>query len=219
MVRDKATGKKMKIQGKRVFYMLFGIFLIGIAVGAYRIAGFGVDPFTCMNLAISKYLGMSFGNWQLIMNIAVLIVVFFTVRHCIGMGTVINMVFVGYIADFVCWIVQEQLSISVVLPLRFGLLAVAMLLLTVGAAMYMAADMGIAPYDSVAFIVMKLTKDKVSFKAGRVGSDVTVMVVGVIFSLIAGNSIWTVVGLGTVLNCLFNGPLIQFFRVRLEKNL
>ena len=86
-------------------------------------------------------------------------------------------------------------------------------------ALYQTADMGIAPYDSVAFIVMKLTKDKVSFKAGRVGSDVTVMVVGVIFSLIAGNSIWTVVGLGTVLNCLFNGPLIQFFRVRLEKNL
>lgn len=134
-------------------------------------------------------------------------------------GTVVNMIFVGYIADFLCWIFQDQLHIPLGMPLRIVMLGIGMLFASLGAALYMTADMGIAPYDSVAFIIMKLTKDKVSFKAGRVSSDITVMIVGVVFCLLAGHSVWTVVGLGTVMNSLCNGPLIQLFRNRFEKSL
>ena len=84
---------------------------ISICVGCYRLSAFGVDAFTCMNLGISGFLGMSFGTWQLIMNGCILIVVFLTVRKCIGAGTIVNMVFVGYGADFICWLTQEALRI------------------------------------------------------------------------------------------------------------
>lgn len=93
--------------GRRATMMVAGILLIGISVGLLRLAAFGVDPFSCMNMGISGFLGMSFGNWQLIANILLLIVVFFTARSFIGLGTVVNMVFVGYIADFVCWLAQD----------------------------------------------------------------------------------------------------------------
>ena len=88
---------------KRTIMMLVGILFISICVGCYRLSGFGVDAFTCMNLGISGFIGMTFGTWQLIMNILILIVVFFTVRKCIGAGTIVNMVCVGYGADFICW--------------------------------------------------------------------------------------------------------------------
>lgn len=207
------------MKAKKMIYMIVGIILIGICVASYRLAVFGVDPFTCMNLGISGFIGMSFGNWQLIMNIAILIVVYFTVRHCIGLGTVVNMVGVGYIADFICWIVNDQLGITMTLPLRIVLLAIGMLFASLGAAMYMTADLGIAPYDSVAFIIQKLSRNKVSFRIGRILSDVTVMIVGIVFCLLAGNKIWTVVGIGTVINAVCNGPLIQLFRTRFEKTL
>ena len=32
----------------------------------------------------------------------------------------------------------------------------------------------------------------------------------------AHNSIWEIVGLGTIVNACLNGPLIQFFRERIE---
>ena len=92
---------------KKFCYMVFGILLIGICVAAYRMSGFGVDPFTCMNLGISKFIHMQFGTWQLIVNIILLVLVFFTVRHCIGLGTLVNMVCVGYIADFLCWVMED----------------------------------------------------------------------------------------------------------------
>ena len=102
----------------RTGMMLAGILLIGVSVALYRLAAFGVDPFTGMNLGISTFLGWSFGNWQLLANALILAVVFFTVRSCIGLGTVVNMVCVGYIADFLCWLVQELSLIHISEPTR-----------------------------------------------------------------------------------------------------
>lgn len=204
---------------KRFCYMVFGILLIGICVAAYRMSGFGVDPFTCMNLGISKFIHMQFGNWQLIVNVVLLVLVFFTVRHCIGPGTVVNMVCVGYIADFLCWVMEDVVHLEMNWGLKILMLAIGLLFASSGAAMYMVADMGIAPYDSVAFIIEKFTGGKIPFKYGRICSDVVVMLIGVGFCAASGNSIWMVVGLGTLLNSMFNGPLIQFFRGKFEKML
>lgn len=202
---------------KRLFLMLGGILLIGMCVASYRMSGFGVDPFSCMNLGISGFLGMTFGTWQLIVNAVLLVIVWCTVRHCIGLGTIVNMVGVGYTADFLCWLFLDQIGLPITMPLRIVCLLLGTLFASLGCACYMIADMGIAPYDSVAFIITKYTKEKVSFRLARVLSDLTVMSVGVIFCVIAHNNIWEIVGLGTIVNACLNGPLIQLFRGKLEK--
>ena len=48
--------------GRRILMMLVGIFFISVCVGCYRLSGFGVDAFTCMNLGISGFLDMQFGT-------------------------------------------------------------------------------------------------------------------------------------------------------------
>jgi len=211
--------KQGPLTPRRIVLMLFGILLIGFCVAAFRLSGFGVDPYTCMNLGISSFIGMSFGNWQLIMNIAVLVLVFFTVRRYIGLGTLVNMVCVGYIADFICLPVQAAVGGELPFPIRIVMLCLGMLFASTGVASYMIADLGVAPYDAVAFIINKYSKGKISFRAGRVISDVTVVAAGVAFGLAAQENLWYLVGLGTILNAFFNGPLIQFFRTRFERML
>lgn len=200
----------------RTILMLIGILFISFSVALYRLSAFGVDAFTGMNLGISGFLGLSFGTWQLIVNIAILVVVFFTDRHCIGLGTIVNMVGVGYTADFLCWLVVDVASIHMTLPLRIPALLLGTLLSSSGVALYMHADMGIAPYDSVAPIIQKLSKGKVPFQIARVSSDVIVILIGVAFCLASHRSVWTIIGIGTICNALFNGPLIQFFRSHLK---
>lgn len=202
---------------KKYIFMLTGILFIGLCVSFFRLAGFGVDPFTAMNLGISGYIGWSFGTWQLIANVLILVLVFFQARHCIGAGTIVNMVFVGYIADFVCWLVQDVAKIQMAMPSRILALIVAQFLASIGVALYMIANLGIAPYDSVAVIIEKVTKGKIPFHRARVLSDITVVLIGVAFSVMSGNGIWAVVGVGTVVNALCNGPMIQFFKDRIEK--
>ena len=206
----------MKIT-KRAGMMILGILFIGLCVSFLRLSVFGVDPFSAMNLGISGFIGWSFGTWQLLMNAVILVIVFFQARHCIGAGTIINMIFVGYIADFVCWLVQDVVQIEMSLPLRIIALVLAQLMASMGVALYMVADMGIAPYDSVAIIIEKLTHQKIPFHKARVLSDVVVVIVGIAFASASGAGIWAVAGIGTVINACFNGPLIQFFKTKLEK--
>ena len=217
MKKEEKKEKAKGVTGMRAAFMLLGILLIGICVTCYRLSEFGVDPFSGMNLGISGFIGWSFGNWQLVANILILVVVFFTVRHLIGPGTVINMVGVGYTADFLCWVVLDVLKVEMTLPLRILALCLGTLFASLGVALYMIAAMGLAPYDSVALIIEKLTKGKVPFQFARVASDITVIVIGVAFCLAAGNNVWLIVGIGTIANALLNGPLIQFFRKRIEK--
>lgn len=199
--------------------MIAGIGFISIAVGLYRLSGFGVDAFTCMNLGISGFLEMQFGTWQLIMNALILTVVFFTARECIGAGTIVNMVCVGYGADFLCWMVQDAAGIEMTLQLRVGALAVGTLFASMGVAFYIVAEMGVAPYDSVALILEKMSRGRIPFQYARVGSDITVVTVGVIFCLLAGDSLWMIIGIGTICNACLNGPLIQFFRKHVSEPL
>lgn len=201
----------------RIKMMLAGILLIGMGVASYRLSLFGADPFTCQNLGISGFIGMSFGNWQLIMNLLILVVVFFQVRNCIGLGTVVNMVCVGYIADFLCWLARDVLGLGTGILLRLLFLCAGTLLASFGCALYMTANLGIAPYDSVAFIITKLTENRVSFRMARIFSDVFVMFIGVAFCLAAHHNVWEIIGLGTIINALCNGPMIQFFRAKMER--
>lgn len=211
--------KEKELFGRRCVMMLTGILFIGICVGSFRLSAFGVDAFSCMNLGISGLLHMTFGTWQLIMNAFILVVVFFTVRHCIGAGTIVNMISVGYMADFICWIYQDVLAVHMTLPLRVFALLLGSLSAGLGVAFYMAADMGIAPYDSVALIIEKGTRGRIRFQYARVLSDITVVVIGVISCLLSGGDLWLIIGVGTVCNALFNGPLIQFFRVHVAEPL
>lgn len=197
---------------KRTLMMLAGILLISLCVGCYRLSNFGVDAFTCMNLGISSFLQMSFGTWQLIMNAVILVAVFFIVRKNIGAGTIINMVCVGYGADFICWIFEDVLKMEAELPLRILFLAAGCLFAGLGVSFYMAADMGIAPYDSVAFIIQKALPGKIQFQYARVCSDVAAVIIGVLFCLASRGKLWEIIGIGTICNACFNGPLIQFFR-------
>ena len=181
---------------KRYIMMVVGILFISICVGCYRLSGFGVDAFTCMNLGISGFLDMTFGTWQLIMNVFILILVFF----------------VGYGADFICWLANDVFAVEMTLPLRILALLIGCTFAGLGVAFYMVAELGIAPYDSVALILEKATKKRIAFQYARVMTDVTCVIIGIIFCLAAKDDLWMIVGIGTLCNAFFNGPLIQFFR-------
>ena len=130
-----------------------------------------------------------------------------------------NMVCVGYGADLICWLVQDVLHVQTTLPFRIVMLILGCLFAGLGVAFYMVAEMGIAPYDSVALILQKWAKGKIPFHFARIATDVVCVLTGVIFCLVSGDSVWMIVGIGTIINAFFNGPLIQFFRTHVTEPL
>ena len=65
---------------KRCVLSLLSIIIMGFGIALFSVSGFGVDPFTSMNMNVSSTIGISFGTYQMIIN-AVIIVFVVAVAH------------------------------------------------------------------------------------------------------------------------------------------
>ena len=82
---------------KRTVLSFLSIVIMGFGTALFNVSGFGVDPFTSMNMSVAAVLGVSFGTYQLIINAVILLyVVIVAHRGLVGVGTVFNMAGVGY---------------------------------------------------------------------------------------------------------------------------
>lgn len=196
----------------RALAVVAGIFMVGIAVGLFKLAEMGADPFTAMNTGISAVLGMRFGTLQLLVNAGILVLIFLFKRQFIGFGTIFNMVFVGYTADFVMWLMAKLGIPFAGIPVRIAVLAVAALLICVGDALYISANMGMSPYDAAGYVVESLTRGTVPFRIARILLDAICVGLAFLTGSQAGIQ-WKIIGIGTILLTFCTGPLIQFFRI------
>lgn len=123
------------VKGKLLFSTL-GVVCISLGVTLCRVGNVGVDPFTAMNLGVSARIGMDFGTYQLIVNFVILVFVFFLDKHLIGLGTIINMVGVGYLIQFFTW-AFDLLPLPRDLVFAAVTLVVGTLLFTLGVSLYL----------------------------------------------------------------------------------
>ena len=92
---------------KSFFMMIIAVILMGMCVSMLVLSDMGTDPYSAMNYGISAKLGMTFGNYQLISNLVLLVIVVIFERNLIGTGTLGNMILVGYSADFFTWVFKN----------------------------------------------------------------------------------------------------------------
>ena len=94
---------------KRMTLMPLSILLMGFAVSIFSYSGMGVDPFTALNMSVSAKLGISFGFYQMCVNSVILLLVAFVAQKLINIGTIVNMVGVGYVCEFFTELYNEVL--------------------------------------------------------------------------------------------------------------
>jgi len=192
----------------RILYTIIGITIITIGLTFMRYAVLGLDPMTCLNTGISKMIGLSFGTWQLIVFFVMLIGVLIFDRRKIGFGTLYNIITIGYISDFLLHLVKTiPLFEAFSLQIRIGSFVFGMPVLYFGAAIYIEANMGMAPYDAIAIIISEKINKQHWFKWIRIGTDALCVLGGILSK--------SDVGIGTLLTVLFAGPFIAAFRKKM----
>jgi len=166
---------------KRFFMMIFSILLMGFGISMFSLSGFGVDPFTSMNMNIASTIGMGFGTYQLIINLAILtFVIIVAHRGLVGVGTVFNMVGCGYTCEFFQSLFAPAVNEHYTYALRVPLLIVGIITLCFACSLFFTANVGVGPYDALSFMLARSTKFE--YKWMRVATDVTVVLIGLIVS-------------------------------------
>jgi uncharacterized membrane protein YczE len=191
---------------KRTAIMFMSILLMGFAVSIFSYSGMGVDPFTALNMSISAKLGISFGMFQMCMNGAVLVLVAFTSKHLISLGTVVNMVGVGYVCEFFTKIYEQILPTEISFLAQLVFMAMGVFLLSLSASLYFNCNMGVSPYDALGFVMEDNVKIK--YKWSRVITDLVCTLIAV---LLDGP-----IGIGTVVTAFCMGPIIGLCNTKIS---
>ena len=208
----------IKVQRKRIFMSLFGVLISGVCVGFMKIAAFGVDPFQVLVSGLDHAIPIDFGTLYVLINAVLLLFSLIADRHNIGIATFINLFLLGYVVDF------TKAGLEDVFPapgmvIRIGFMVLGSVVLCIGSALYMTADLGVSTYDAVAIVMSKKWKWG-QFRYVRICTDLACVLLGGLMIYLASGSAGEVaasVGVGTIVTAFFMGPLIEFFNEKIAR--
>lgn len=186
-----------------------GVILVGTGVAFNAAAALGNDPVGIVYDGIRNAARLSpeqLGIASNIVNVVLIIILFFTGRHYINIGTFIYVVPYGLAVDFGGRL-YHMLFQTQDLPLQILGATLGCLLLYTGVAMFITADIGLDPFTGIVMVIRDRLKKE--FKYVKVGFDIGCITLG--FSL--GGKIGAI----TVITALMAGPLIQFLSDILKK--
>lgn len=190
---------KPGVQRRRALLTVLGVCATGVAAGMIKRSAFGVDPFQCLMNGLHNIIPIPFGTFYVLINLVMLLIVFLMNRHYIGLGTLINLFFLGYILDAVEQLLTH-LAPQPTLGLRIGYLLCGLVILCVGGSLYFTADLGVSTYD--AYALHFSAKKPKTFRIIRIGTDLLCVISGLLLG-------WKP-GVGTVICAFATGPLIAW---------
>ena len=191
---------KFKFSIKLAIISLIGNIIIAIGVSTCRISQMGIDPFTSMTTGISGLLNIPLGVFQGSVN-AVLF------------GAIINMFLLGFFVQFFNNVYCQLFNVSspdvipFSLPMKFVVLAIGILFVTLGCSLYITSDLGTGCYDALSIYMADVMSP--SYPVCRIMTDVVCVLIG----FITGGPL----GIATIILMFGTGPLISTWNKLVSK--
>ena len=208
---------------RRILMTIAGVCICGLSIGMFSFSNLGLDPFQVFAHGTWHLTRMGFGTFYALINIVLLVLIFFVNRRKIGLGTVINLFGVGYMAEFSEWVIRHFVHTEA-FGVRFLFLVLGIVVMCLAAAIYFTADLGVSTYDAIALTIAEQTRFQ--FRYIRITTDFICVATGwVVLDLTRLSSfpkggsalqilLWSLggtVGVGTIITAFFMGPLIALF--------
>lgn len=177
---------------RRITQLLIGLVLFGAGIGFMVRAKIGVPPWDVLATGIMAKTGIPFGYVTVIVSVFVLLL-WIPIREKPGIGTVLNTLIVGFVAQ----IVHDLLPYSEALWVRIPLFTAGLLTIALATGLYIGAQFGPGPRDGLMTGLHRITGKPIWL----VRTALEVLVLG------AGWLLGGDVGFGTLAFALFIGPL------------
>lgn len=184
--------------GTRLVVLVVGLFLFAVGIVAMLESGLGLSPWDVLHQGLARQTPLSFGAANIAVSFAVLAAAW-RLGAKIGAGTVANAVLVGVFVEVLRsleWVGTLGDSSQAA---RAALLAAGIAIIGVGTGLYIGADLGAGPRDSLMVVGARRTPL-------RIGAVRAVLEVS---ALAAGWALGGTVGVGTVGFALAIGPAVE----------
>ncbi|MEG1994644.1 MAG: DUF6198 family protein [Oscillospiraceae bacterium] len=186
----------------RTIVVIGGLVVVSIGVSILLCCNLGTDPVTVFNDGLSSSINTTFGTAQIITSLFVLILVVIIKKSYINIATILSAFILGPMIDIASSVVSQFISNEIPLLIRIGMCFVAVVILSVGVALYISPSLGIGATDIIPEILSELLH--IQYRYVRVTVD--------IMFFVSGYFLGGVIGIGTVIAAVCTGPLIQLFK-------
>ncbi len=168
---------------------------MSFGISLFLKAQMGANPLTTLTQGISKTTGLTVGQSSQLLMVIVMSVVFFVDKKRLGIGTILNAIFIGVFID----IINKFLTIPENLIFKVSALFIAILAFAIGLGTYVSSRLGEGAVDSLTIIIKN--HSGFSIQKSRIILDISLLLVGGIL----GGSI----GIGTILSAILTGPIMK----------
>lgn len=180
----------------KLLFFFGGLIIAGLGI-ALTIKGqrFGIGSWDVLHVGLYKNFGLTIGLWSIIIGIIIIVVSSIGLREWPRIGTFMNMMTVGLFIDFFNWLLPQPNGFMI----ELGAFILGVILLAIGGGIYIAANLGAGPRDSLMLVAIE--KFNCSLTVARTVIEVVVAITGY---LLGGQ-----IGVGTVIMAFTIGPIIQ----------
>lgn len=199
-----------KVTAKSVLIALIGILLVGVGVAFNNCAGLGNDPVGIVYDGIRNVTGMGaeqLGLASNIVNLSLALLVFFTGRKYISVGTLVYFLPYGFFVELGILLYQFLAPETGGLAVQIAFSVVGCLLLYLGVAVYITMDIGVDPFTGIVLVIRDAVKKE--YRIVKIIFDITMIILG---TVLGGK-----LGAVTIITALTAGPVIQFFSEELHR--
>ena len=200
MVAKGITAEAVKKHICKFIIVYLGIFIAAIGVSSILVANVGGDPITIFTDGLAYVYGQPYWVMSIISNSTFFVLALIFARHHVFIGTLMHALFMGMNISFIRPILEgwmEKIGHSWWADLLF--FAVGLLLLGIGVGIQLSARYGVTGVDALVSKVSE--KARTQYRFIRIIFDALFVLIG---WLLGG-----VVGYGSIVSFVLNGPIIQ----------
>lgn len=178
------------------FQLITGIFLISLGIILMLKANLGVGPWSVFYIGVSTRLPLTLGRAIQVGGLFMILLALLLKTYP-GIGTILHMFFMGFFIDLINPLIPEIHFLAN----QVAVLACGTVIFSIGSALYINADHGVGPKDSMVLGICKKTGRSIRLIYNAME----------IMALSVGYFLGGPVGIGTIAVALSVGPIIQFF--------
>ncbi|KXG43125.1 YczE/YyaS/YitT family protein [Tepidibacillus decaturensis] len=191
----------------RMIIFFMGIIVMSLGISLIIEANLGVSAWDVLHIGLYKTLGLTVGTWSQIVGIVVIAVSYLMDKKILGIGTVLNMVFVGWFLDLFLYLLP---TMKMIIP-QITFLFLGIIFMGMGSGMYITSKLGPGPRDGL----MLVLSERFHWGIGKIKTMMEMI------ALLIGWVLGGPVFIGTVIASVMIGPVMQFFihlfNVRINK--